>query len=141
MSIPLAIACPIAVGNLSIGNYWVRPPKGPNTAAYLTITNTTKEPDKLVTVDCPHATTVELHNHSEENGIMKMRPVPFIEIGQNPVEMKPGGLHIMLMGLKGSFQGKETVPLTLHFEKAGKVDINFSVKTQPDTLKDKAAGG
>jgi copper(I)-binding protein len=132
---------PITVGNLSISNYWVRPSTGPNTAAYLTVTNTTKEPDKIVTVDCPDATTVELHNHIEENGIMKMRPVPFIEIGQGSVEMKPGGLHIMLMNLKSSFQGKETIPLTLHFEKAGKVDITFSVKKQVNVPKDKAAGG
>ena len=57
-----------------------------------------------------------------------MLPVKFIEIGKGVVSLKPGGLHIMLMGLKDSFQGKEKIPLVLHFEKAGPVTVNFSVK-------------
>ncbi|MCE3231615.1 MAG: hypothetical protein K0R52_1543 [Alphaproteobacteria bacterium] len=125
----IADACPpVKIGTLSIEHPWVRPSTGPNTAAYLTITNMSQDPDKLIRAECPDATAVELHNHIEEDGVMKMRPVPFIEIGKDPVELKPGGLHIMLMGLKDSFQGKGSVPLTLHFEKAGKVDVNFSVK-------------
>ena len=114
---------------LSFEKPWVRPSTGPNTAAYITITNSGNQPDRLIEVESADATTVELHNHIEENGVMKMRPVSFIEIGADPVEMKPGGLHIMLMGLKESFQGKKEIPLTLHFEKAGKIDIIFSVQT------------
>jgi len=125
---------PVAVGSLSVDGYWVRSPAGPNTAAYLTIANTSGEGDKLVKVECPDAAVTELHNNIEEDGIMKMRPVPFIEIGKDGVEMKPGGLHVMLMGLRDSFKGKETVPLTLHFEKAGTVDINFPVKTPTDRV-------
>lgn len=128
-----ASACPpIKVGDLTIvGHRWIRPSTGPNTAAYLTINNPTGQPDKLIRVECDDANTVELHNHIEVDGIMKMRPVPFIEIGSDSVELKPGGLHIMLMGLKPSFQRKEKIPLTLTFEKAGTVTIDFSVKV-PD---------
>lgn len=133
--VAFATACPpIVVGDLSIvGHRWIRPSTGPNTAAYLTINNKSGQPDKLIKVECDHTTTVELHNNIEENGVMKMRPVDSIEISKDPVELKPGGLHIMLMGLKDSFQGKETVPLTLHFEKAGPVTLNFSVKVPEET--------
>jgi periplasmic copper chaperone A len=123
-------ACPpITVGNLSIvGHRWVRPTTGPNTAAYLTIKSSDGQSDKLIKVESEDANTVELHNNIEEDGVMKMRPVDFIEVGSEPVELKPGGLHIMLMGLKPSFQGKEKIPLKLTFEKAGEVTVNFSVK-------------
>lgn len=130
----MTLACPpLTLGDLSIGHRWIRPSSGPNTAAYLTITNNGQQADKLVQVDCDAATTVELHNHIEDNGVMKMRPVAFIEIGKDPVELKPGGLHIMLMGLKDSFTGKDHVPLTLYFEKAGKITIDFPIKDPKNT--------
>jgi len=126
----MALACPpISVGDVTLtGHRWIRPSKGPNTAAYLTMTNQGSVPDKLIKVECDYAETVELHNNIEEGGIIKMRPVPAIDIGKDSVELKPGGLHIMLMGLKESFQGKEKIPMTLVFDKAGRVTVNFSVK-------------
>ncbi len=136
-----ASACPpVAVGELSItGHRWVRPSTGPNTAAYLTISSPSGQPDKLIKVECEDAITVELHNHINDNGVMKMRPVPFIEIGKDPVSLKPGSLHIMLMGLKDSFQGKEKIPLTLCFEKAGKDTLDFLVKVPEPTKAEPAA--
>lgn len=126
----ITLACPpISVGDVTLtGHRWIRPSKGPNTAAYLTMTNRGSVPDKLIKVECDFADTVELHNNIEEAGIMKMRPVPAIVIGNDAVELKPGGLHIMLLGLKESFQGKEKIPMTLVFDKAGRVTVNFSVK-------------
>ncbi len=130
------VSPPIPVGDLSIiGPCWIRPSTGPNTAAYLTIASPGGQPDKLIKVECEDATTVELHDHINDNGVMKMRPVPFIEIHKDPVSLKPGSLHIMLMGLKASFQSKEKIPLTLHFEKAGKITIDFSVKV-PESTED-----
>lgn len=133
--ITTALACPsVSVGNLSItGHRWIRPSTGPNTAAYLTIASPSGQPDKLIKVECEDATTIELHDHINDNGVMKMRPVPFIEISKDPVSLKPGSLHIMLMGLKDSFQGKEKIPLTLHFEKAGAVNLDFLVKVPAPT--------
>ncbi len=129
--VAMTTACPpISVGDLSIGHRWVRASTGPNTAAYLTITNTSGQPDKLISVDCPQAGRVELHDHINEDGIMKMRPVESIVIGKDPVTLKPGSLHIMLMEIKSPFQEKETVPLTLHFEKAGDLKIDFPIKKQ-----------
>jgi periplasmic copper chaperone A len=128
----------VSLGSLTLTNYWVRPSTGrPNTAAYTTITNHGTQHDKLVKAVCIHANTVEIHEHIEENGVMKMRPVVgFVEVGKEPVVMKPGGLHIMLMGLKDSFKNQEVIPITLHFEKAGAIDLKFPVvksgaQTQP----------
>lgn len=116
------------LGDLTLTDYWVRPSTGgPNTAAYVTITNQGSQPDRLVKAECSYANSVELHNHIEENGVMKMRPVPFLEAGKSPVAMQPGGLHIMLMGLKDSFKDKNMIPITLHFEKAGKIILDFPV--------------
>jgi hypothetical protein len=118
----------VFLGNLTLTNYWVRPSTGrPNTAAYVTITNHGDQHDKLIKAVCVHANTVELHNHIEENGVMKMRPVGFVEIGKEPVIMKPGGLHIMLMDLKDSFKDQEVIPITLHFEKSGTIDLKFPI--------------
>ena len=138
--IATTLACPsVSVGNLSItGHRWIRPSTGPNTAAYLTIASTSGQADKLIKVECEDTTVVELHDHINDNGVMKMRPVPFIEITKDPVFLKPGSLHIMLMGLKDSFQGKEQIPLILHFEKAGPVTIDFLVKV-PEPAKAAAA--
>lgn len=139
--ITTALACPsVSVGNLSItGHRWIRSSTGPNTAAYLTIASPSGQPDKLIKVECEDATTIELHDHINDNGVMKMRPVPFIEISKDPISLKPGSLHIMLMGLKDSFQGKEKIPLTLHFEKAGKVTLDFLVKVPAPTKAEPAA--
>jgi len=114
--------------SIAIDHPWVRISTGPNTAAYCTLTNTGSDPDKLMRVECMDTTTVELHNHVEEDGVMKMRPVSFIEIGASPVTLKPGSLHIMLMGLKDSFQGKKNISMTLYFQKAGPLQIDFPVK-------------
>ncbi len=124
-----------SIGSLNITGCWVRPSTGgPNTAAYMTIKNEGAEQDKLIKADCAFATTVELHNHIHENGVMKMRPVQSIDVvNKESVEMKPGGLHVMLMGLKPDFKNQETIKITLHFEKSGRVDIDFPVKV-PATL-------
>ena len=127
----------VPIGNLTLTDYWIRPSTGrPNTAAYVTITNQGNQPDKLVKAECVHANTVELHNHIEENGVMKMRRVDFVEAGKKPISMKPGGLHIMLMGLKDSFKDQKAIPITLHFEKAGEINLNFPVaKSDAQTQK------
>ena len=123
----LAAAEPVKVGNLTVSEFWVRPATGgPNTAAYALLENDSQEPDILLKAQCPDADTVELHNHIDENGVMKMRPVENIPI-KEAVTMKPGGMHIMLMGIKESFKQKKTVDITLEFEKAGKKTITFPI--------------
>lgn len=97
-------------------------------AAFLTLSIATGE-DKLLSVASPVAEKVELHNHIMEDGIARMRAVDAIPVvAGTPIALKPGGLHIMLIGLKQQLKEGDTVPLTLHFEKAGDVAVSVPVK-------------
>lgn len=120
---------PIQIGQLKIDHCWARPGhSGGNTAAYLIIDNDKLSQDKLISAECTAANSIELHDHINEGGVMKMRPVPHVEIKDKVTEMKPGGLHIMLMNLKQDLKDGEKVSMKLTFEKAGSVNIDFQVK-------------
>lgn len=98
-------------------------------AAFLTVTLDAGS-DKLVGASSPVADKVELHTHLMENGIARMRPVEGgIAVAAGvPVELKPGGLHVMLIGLKGPLKQGDSFPLTLKFEKAGEVAVTVPVQ-------------
>ena len=119
------------LGGLTIGQPWARASAGKARAgaAYVTITNLGREVDRLVKTETPVAATAALHTHRMEAGIMKMRPVKAVEINPGePTVMKPGGLHIMLMGLSAPLKEGETFPLTLTFEKAGSIVVRGTVE-------------
>jgi copper(I)-binding protein len=87
--------------------------------------------DKLVKAMSDVAGTVELHTVEMENNVMKMRPVEFIEIpAKGSAELKPGGFHVMLIGLKKELKPGETFNLTLMFEKAGEQQVQAMVRGQ-----------
>ena len=102
---------------------------GGNGAVYVTITNRSAEPDALVSATTDAATTVELHETVQEGGVMKMRPRPKFEVaGGGRLEMKPGGYHIMLLGLKHDLKPGDTVSVTVTFEKAGRMTVEAPVR-------------
>jgi len=97
-------------------------------AAYMTI-EASAGPDRLIAVASPVAGTAELHTHLHEGGVMKMRQVEAIEVAPGkPAKLETGGLHIMLLDLKQPLKAGETIPLTLTFEKAGKVEVQLPVR-------------
>ncbi|MFV3129429.1 copper chaperone PCu(A)C [Niveispirillum sp. KHB5.9] len=98
-------------------------------AAFLTV-SIDAGTDKLVGASSPVAEKAELHSHMMENGIARMRPVEggIAVTAGTPVELKPGGLHIMLIGLKAPLKQGESFPLTLKFEKAGDVAVTVAVQ-------------
>ena len=119
------------VGNISITDPHARPtvPGQPGGAAYLTLENTGGVADRLLGAASPAAQSTEIHTMRMDGDVMRMR-----EVGELPlppaakVEMKPGmGYHIMLNGLKQPLQAGATFPMTLTFEKAGKVEVRFVV--------------
>ena len=120
-----------SAGGLQIGNPWARAtPKGAKVGAgYLTITNKGPESDRLIGGSAAPATRFELHATVTENGIARMRQVNGLEIkpGQT-VEFKPGGMHVMFVGLKQPLSRGQTVKGTLVFEKAGTIAIEFAVQ-------------
>ncbi len=132
-----AFAQAVKLGDLTISATWVRPtpPGAPTAAGYLTVTNNGSATDHLIGATTPDAASVEVHEMSMTNGVMKMRPVAggiAIAPGKT-VTLGPGGYHLMIMGPKQQFKPGETVPVTLEFAKAGKVSVMFPVKQAPDT--------
>src|SRR5687767_3465690 len=115
-----------AVAGLQIGTPWARAtPSGATVGAgYLTITNKGKAPDRLIGGSAAPASRFEIHNTVVEGGVAKMRPVTGLEIkpGQT-VELKPGGMHVMLLGLKQPLKQGQRIKGTLVFEQAGTVAI------------------
>ena len=114
---------------LEITNAWARatPAKAENGVAFLTIR--TSIPDRLVSVSSPVAKMAELHTMEMAGMVMKMRPLAGLDIpaGQS-VTLKPGGEHIMLMGLNGPLREGQSFPLTLTFEKAGAREVTVAVE-------------
>lgn len=127
-----AFAHEFTAGDLTIDHPWARAtaPKAPVGGGYMTIVNTGAEADRLISASADFAGKVEIHEMTMENDVMKMRPLPdgvAIPAGE-AVELKPGGLHIMLMGLTAPLVEGETRPLTLVFEKAGDVTVELKVE-------------
>lgn len=128
-------------GALRIGHPYARVtvPNQTVGGAYLSIENSGKDIDRLIAVASPIAGSVEIHTMSMDGNVMKMREVSAIEIKpSDKVVMEPGdGYHLMLTGLKQPLKAGDKFPLTLTFEKAGKVDV--SVAVQDKDKKPKAA--
>jgi hypothetical protein len=102
---------------------------GGNGAVYVTLTNGGAQADSLVSASSDAAQKVELHEAKNEGGVMKMRPVKAIPVpASGKTELKPGGYHIMLMGLKHDLKPGENVPVTLKFERGGELRIQAAVK-------------
>lgn len=97
-------------------------------ALYMMVMNHGSAEDKLIGIATPVAESVELHESLEENGIAKMRPVGSIVIAAGGMaELKPGGMHAMLMGIKQPLEKGAKLPITLKFEKAGEVAAEATV--------------
>jgi len=119
------------LGTLEIGQPWARatPPTAPAGGGYMTITNKGAHPDRLVAVKSPAAGMVQVHEMKMEGNVMRMRELDgglAIPPGAT-VALAPGGLHLMMMGLKAPLKQGERVPVTLVFEKAGTIDVELAV--------------
>ncbi|MBF0454225.1 MAG: copper chaperone PCu(A)C [Magnetococcales bacterium] len=98
-------------------------------AAFMTLMNHGMSDDRLLSASANVSERVELHTHLMDNGVMRMREVPHIDLPKGKmVSLQPGGLHIMFMKLNKPFQEGDSFPLTLRFEKAGTVEIQVVVK-------------
>jgi periplasmic copper chaperone A len=113
---------------------WVRrAPVVPNTpssaAGYVTIVNQGGTPDALLSATADLAASVEIHETRNMSGMMMMERIPKIALPPGGrVELKPGGYHLMLMGLKSALGPGQSVTLTLVFERAGPVTIRAEVR-------------
>jgi copper(I)-binding protein len=132
----LALLSGAAAAQTTAANAWVRAtvPQQQSTGAYLQLKSA--EGGRLVEARSPVAGQTELHEMAMDGNVMRMRAVPAIELpaGQ-AVELKPGGLHLMLMMLKKPLKDGETVPLQLVIEgKDGKRQtLEVKAKVQQPT--------
>jgi copper(I)-binding protein len=119
------------LGALLIEGPWARAtPGGAQVAGgYVRITNTGSAADRLVGGSLTVAASVEVHEMAMTGGVMKMRRLDKgLEIGPGQtLELKPGGYHLMFMGLRRGLKQGETLEGTLVFEKAGSIGVEFSI--------------
>ena len=122
--------------SIVVSDAWVRPTIGEGrvTAAYMKIQNVSTAEDVLRGVQSPKAARVEIHEtNMTADGIMKMRALESglsLPAGASAL-LKPGGAHVMVMGLDGKLAKGQTLPLTLEFETAGPIEISVPVGTGP----------
>jgi copper(I)-binding protein len=110
----------VLAGEVSVEDAWIRGTVAAQKATGAFMRLTASDDTRLVGASCPAAELTEVHEMVMQNDVMKMRPLPVLALpaGQ-PVDLKPGGYHIMLIGLKAPLQEGATVPITLRFETAG----------------------
>ena len=122
----------VRAGDLVITQAWSRATPGGATigGGYLTIENRGSTPDRLIGGSADVAGKVEVHEMTMNNGVMTMRPLEkglTIEPGKT-VKLAPGGYHLMMFDLKSPLKQGEQLPVTLEFEKAGKVKLSLDVQ-------------
>jgi copper(I)-binding protein len=127
-----ALAEEIKAGDLVITQGWARAtPGGAKVGGgYLTIENKGSAPDRLIGGSADIADKVQVHEMAVNNGVMTMRPLDkglVIEPGKI-VKLAPGGYHLMMLDLKSPLKQGDKVPVTLEFEKAGKVKLSLDVQ-------------
>ena len=122
----------LAQSSIQIEQPWSRAtPSGAKTGAvYMTIDNKSGTADRLIGASSDVADKTQIHEMKVENGVMQMRQIPGgLQIPANgSVVLKPGGYHVMLIGLKKPLAAGEKLPLTLTFEKAGNISVTVPVQ-------------
>lgn len=117
--------------NVSIMHPYVRAvPEGqPNSAAFMVLSNNTEQDRALINARSNISKAVELHTHKKEGGMMRMRRVDKIDIKANSkTVLKPGGLHVMFIGLKHQLRKGDKVQLELIFDNGETVKLSVPVK-------------
>lgn len=121
----------VKLGDLEISGAFAKAmlPGQPVGGGFFTIKNGGKDDDTLIDVSSPNAGEVQMHEMKTENNVMKMRELKGgikIAAGET-VKLEPGALHLMFQKVKAPFKQGDSVPVTLTFEKAGKVDVTLKV--------------
>ena len=119
-----------AADNVSVQDPNVRltPPSAPATGAFMVIRNAGDKDVRVVKADNPVSKATELHTYVNEGGVMKMRPIPAIEIkAKGEAVLKPGGLHVMMIDLKVPMKEGDTVPITLTFDDGSSKQVDARV--------------
>ena len=126
----LASATTALASDILVMEAYARASAAPNAssgAAYVSLKNQGAA-DRLLSITTPQAEMAHLHETKSTGDVMSMEMVDTIDLAAGAsVEMKPGGLHIMLTGLKAPLRKGEKFLLELTFEKAGKLAVEALV--------------
>ncbi|MGH8198074.1 MAG: copper chaperone PCu(A)C [Steroidobacteraceae bacterium] len=127
----LATASPAIGGELTVTNAWSRttPPGIPMGVVYLKIHNDTAKSDRLLKLKASVGSSAEVHRTELIEGVARMREVSVLHVGVGErVEFAPGGMHVMLMGLKKPLVEGQKFDLELLFEVAGPRQVKVTVR-------------
>ena len=126
-----AFAADYRAGDIEISDPWARAsatPQARTGAAYMALSNKGDTADRLTGASSPVAERAELHTHEMDGNVMRMRSIEAIEIAPGePAVLRPGGLHLMLVGLRQPLRAGDRVPLTLTFQRGGTVEVEVAV--------------
>lgn len=125
-----AAAQPFMLGDLSIHGPWSRalPAVAPNGAAYFEVENGGEEAVHIVSASSPIAERAEIHTHEMDGEVMKMRHVTSVRVPPgSTVPFEPGGLHVMLIGLKQPLVDGGSFPLTLELDGARAIEVTVEI--------------
>jgi periplasmic copper chaperone A len=128
--LPIASAA-AQTGQVEVTDAWARPTIGQarNGAAYMRLTNRGQSAEKLVAVSSPVAGKVELHTTVRDGEVLRMREVPSVELKPGEaVAFAPGGLHIMLVGVREPLKAGQQFPMTLRFESGAQQQVTVAVR-------------
>ena len=131
----VALGRATANGSVRITEVWANatPPTAQTGAAYFVAEQPGGNPARLIGAASPMAKRVELHTHSMKDGVMMMRKLDSVEVTPGePLVFKPGGHHVMLMGLESPLEDGDEFPLTLIFEGGGEVQVTVHVRAMGD---------
>ena len=118
------------LGDLSIHRPWSRelPPVAANGAAYFRVENGGSDAVRIVSVSSPVADRAELHAHEMDGGVMKMRHLHAVGVpAGETVSFEPGGMHVMLIGLKQALVDGGSFPLVVEFDGAGTIEVTVEI--------------
>ncbi|MEQ9332554.1 copper chaperone PCu(A)C [Thalassobaculum sp.] len=128
---PAVSAHDYKLGELHIDHPWARAtPHGAKVAGgFVAVANKGAADDRLVSATAEIAEHAEIHEMSMKDGVMTMRPLAdgVVVPAGSELALKPGGYHLMFIGLKRMLKPGESFAGTLTFEKAGTVEVSFTV--------------
>ena len=125
-----AFAQDTKIGAITIDHPWARATPGAvkNSAAFMSFDNKGAA-DKLISVTGSVAKEIQIHSMITEAGVMKMREIQSLDIPANgKAELKPGGFHVMLIGIPDGLKEGTKFPLKLKFEKAGEITVQVTAE-------------
>ena len=131
MAIALSLGSAAAADAINVIDPYVRamPPGQKVTGAFMTLQNNSDSDRALVRAASDAAQTVELHEHLHKDGMMQMREVEKIDIAKGATtQLKPGGLHVMLIGLTRPLQVDDIVTIKLVFDDGSEQSVEAPVK-------------